>query len=89
MAKNYFLNLAESFTLESRIIGGVGIIGGLEIAIIFNNNRGGGGGWGVVGRGWKNSVGGLLVLICWTKHNAFFFFFSTNGHMQCNLIQEN
>ena len=47
MAKNYFLNLAESFTLESRIIGGVGIIGGLEIAIIFNNNRGGrvGGGW--------------------------------------------
>ena len=49
MAKNYFLNLAESFTLESRIIGGVGIIGGLEIAIIFNNNRGG----GRVGGGWK------------------------------------
>ena len=33
--------------LESRIIGGVGIIGGLDIVTIINN-RG-------VGRGWKNS----------------------------------
>ena len=37
-------------TLDSRIIGGVGIIGG----------EGGGGG---VGQGWKNIVGGLSVLI--------------------------
>ena len=33
-------------TLESRIIGGVGMIGRLDIVIIINN-RGGGGGWGV------------------------------------------
>ena len=31
-------------TLESRIIGGVGIIGGLDIVIIINN-MGGGRGW--------------------------------------------
>ena len=29
--------LAMSFTLESQIIGGVGIIGGLDIVIIINN----------------------------------------------------
>ena len=49
-------------TLESLIIGGVGIIGGLDIVIIINNrgewnNRGD-------GQGGKNSVGGFLVLIC-------------------------
>ena len=43
-------------TPESRIIGGVGIIGGVDIVIIINN-RG-------VGQGWKNSVGGFLVFIC-------------------------
>ena len=51
----WFLKKTES-TLESRMIGGVGIIGGLDIVIIINN-RG-------VGRDWKNSVGGFLVLIC-------------------------
>ena len=52
-------------TLESRIIGGVEIIGGgggVDIVIIINNrggwNNSGGGG------GWKNGVGGFLVLIC-------------------------
>ena len=54
-------------TLESRIIGGVGVIGGLYIVIIIND-RG-------VGRGYKNSVGGFLVLI----HNTFFF--PKNGHI--------
>ena len=45
-------------TLGSRMIGGVGIIrGGLDIVIIINNR-----GWG--GQGWKNSVGGFLVLLC-------------------------
>ena len=38
----------NSITLESRIIGGVGRIGLLDIVIIINN-RGGGGGGGV---GW-------------------------------------
>ena len=44
-------------TLESRIIGGVGIIGGFDIVIIINNrgdwnNTGGGdGGGAAVGRG--------------------------------------
>ena len=47
--------MAVITTLESRIIGGVGIIGGLDIVIIIND-RG-------VGQGWKNSVGGFLVLI--------------------------
>ena len=37
-------------------MGGVGIIGGLDIVIIINNSE--------VGRGWKNSVGGFLVFIC-------------------------
>ena len=49
-------------TLESQIIGGVGIIEGLDIVIIINNR-----GVGIivgVGHGWKNSVGGFLVLIC-------------------------
>ena len=57
--------VCHNITLESRIIGGVGIIGGREggggvvdIEIIINN-RGGG-----VGRGCKNSAGGFLVLIC-------------------------
>ena len=55
--------IVKESTVESRIIRGVGIIeGGLDIVIIINNkgdwnNRG-------VGRGWKNSVGGFLVLIC-------------------------
>ena len=49
-------------TLESRIIGGVGIMGGLDIVIIINNRRFGIiGGVGLV---WKNSVDGFLVLIC-------------------------
>ena len=44
-------------TLESWIIEGFEIIGGLDIVIIINNregwkNRG-------IGRGWKNSVGGF------------------------------
>ena len=43
-------------TLESRIIGGAGIIGGFDIVIIINNS----GGW----TGVKNSVGGFLVLLC-------------------------
>ena len=48
-------------TLEFRIIGGVGTIGGLgggglDILIIINDRE--------VGPGWKNSVGGFLVLIC-------------------------
>ena len=34
----------ETHTLESRIIGGVGIIGGLDIVIIINNRGGGGDG---------------------------------------------
>ena len=34
-------------TLESRIIGGVGIIGGLDIVIIINNR----GGVGIIGEG--------------------------------------
>ena len=48
-------------TLESRIIGGVGIIGGegvvLDIVIIINNR---GGGWNNKGdgQGWKNNVVG-------------------------------
>ena len=51
-------SFTNTCTLESRIIVGVGIIrgGGLDIAIIINN-RG-------VAWGWKNSVGGFLVLIC-------------------------
>ena len=36
---------------------------------------------GAAGQGWKNSVSGFLVLICQIKHNAFFSFFSTNGHI--------
>ena len=55
LSKNYIL----VFTLESRIIVGAGIIGVLDIVIITNNKGGGGG-----GRGWENSVGGFLVLIC-------------------------
>ena len=38
-------------TLESRIIGAVGIIGGLDIVIIINNRGGAGGGWNNRG-GW-------------------------------------
>ena len=38
-------------TFESRIIGGVAIIGGLDIVIIINNRGGGGGIIGKVGRG--------------------------------------
>ena len=51
-------------TVESRIIRGVGVIGGLDIVIIINN-RGVGiiGEGGGVGQGWKNSVCGFLVLI--------------------------
>ena len=71
-------------TLEFQIIGEVGIIGGLDIVIIVNN-RGVGLIWGV-GRGGKNSLGGFLVLICQTKHNAFFFFFNKQAHI---LIQFN
>ena len=29
----------------------------------------------------KNNVGGFLVLILSTKQNAFYYFFSTNGHI--------
>ena len=59
---NYWdVSCIKNSTLESRIIGGVGIIGGLDIVIIINNR-----GVGIIGggRGWKNSVGGFLVLIC-------------------------
>ena len=44
-----------------------------------------------VGWGWKNNVGGFLVLKCETKHNAFFlFFFQQMGtYSLYNLIQEN
>ena len=42
-------------TLKSRIRGEAAIIGGLDIVIIINRG---------VGQGWKNSVGGSLVLIC-------------------------
>ena len=48
-----------NLTLVAWIITGVGIIGGLDIVIIINNMAGGG-----AGQGWKNSVGGFLVLIC-------------------------
>ena len=34
-----------------------------------------------VGEGWKNSVGGFLVLICKSKHSAFFFFFNKQAHI--------
>ena len=47
---------------------------GVDNEIIINNR-------GRVGRGWKNSVGDFLVLICLTKHNAFFFFLLTNWHI--------
>ena len=51
----------NAYTLESLIIGGVGIIrgevGGKVDIVIIINNRG-------VGRSWKNSAGGFLVLIC-------------------------
>ena len=63
-AKHHLIKL-KLYTLESRIIGGVGIIGGgggLDIVRIINN-----GGIGIIGeveRGRKNSVGGFLVLIC-------------------------
>ena len=51
-------------TLESRIIGGVGNIGGLDIVIIINNRVRGGWNNRGLGRSWKNSVGGFLVLKC-------------------------
>ena len=56
----------DSCTLESRIIGRVRI-GRLDIVIVINNRGGGGEGVGIIGGiglGWKNSVGGFLVLIC-------------------------
>ena len=62
-----FFKVSWTFTLDSRIKGGVGRIEGLAIVIIIND-RG-------VGRGYKNSVGGFLVLI----HNTFFF--PKNGHI--------
>ena len=40
------MNNLWKHTLESRIIRGVGIIGGLDIVIIINNR---GGGWGLDG----------------------------------------
>ena len=54
--------MAILHTLESQIIGGVGIIGRLDIVIMINNR----GGWNNRGVGWgsKNSVGGFLALIC-------------------------
>ena len=54
----------KEVTLDPRIIGGVGIIGGLDIVIIINNR--GGGGWNNRGvrPGGKISVGGFLVLLC-------------------------
>ena len=60
-AKHHLIKL-KLYTLESRVIGGVGIIGGLDIVRIYNN-----GGIGIIGeveRGRKNSVDGFLVLIC-------------------------
>ena len=39
------------YTLESRIIGGVGIIAGLDFVIIINNGGG-------RGRGWNHREGG-------------------------------
>ena len=35
--KNFQVEQQQIYTLESRIIGGVGIIGGLDIVIIVNN----------------------------------------------------
>ena len=57
-------SLSQSSTLKSQIVGGVGIIGGFDIVIIINNGGEGVGIIGRVGQGWKNSVGGFLVLIC-------------------------
>ena len=47
--RDFFLIL---YTLESRIIGGVGIIAGLEIVIIINNW----GGVGIIGGGGVDGV---------------------------------
>ena len=60
-AKHHLIKL-KLYTLESRVVGGVGIIGGLDIVRIYNN-----GGIGIIGeveQGRKNSVDGFLVLIC-------------------------
>ena len=54
----FFSNETVISTLESRIIGGIGIIEGVGIVIIIDKRR------GDVGRVWKNSVDGFLVLIC-------------------------
>ena len=72
----------EHVLSSPRIIGGVGIIGVLDIVIIINNK-----GLGIIGGGRgldrveKNSVGGFLVLICSTKHDAFFLFFNKRAHI--------
>ena len=47
MLKTEYINYSNVSTLESRIIGGVGIIGGSNIVIIINN-RGVGRGWAVI-----------------------------------------
>ena len=41
--KYLYIRKCNNITLESRIIGGVGIIGGLDIVISINNMWGGGG----------------------------------------------
>ena len=53
--KYLYIRKCNNITLESRIIGGVGIIGGLDIVIIINNMCGGVGG----GVDWKNRGGGV------------------------------
>ena len=47
--KYLYIRKCNNITLESRIIGGVGIIGGLDIVISINNMWGGGGGIGIIG----------------------------------------
>ena len=69
------MSRSQVFALESRTIGGVGIIGGLDNVIIINN-RGAGGGW-IIGGEWtglKNSVAGFLVLYVKLNTTLFFFF---------------
>ena len=60
MLKTEYINYSNVSTLESRIIGGVGIIGGSNIVIIINNR-----GVGIIG-GWTQ-LGGYSGL----ENNSF------------------